>query len=116
MVTTFNEDIWLAIAEPSRRKLIDILLAKGESTASKLAKEVPFTRQAVAKHLIVLQNTGLLRQRKAGKEVHFSLEPAGLAKAAQELSRAAALWDGRLQKIKQVAEASEEERNPTIQH
>lgn len=106
---TFDERIWFAVAEPSRRKLIDILLARGEASASRLAEEVPFTRQAVAKHLAVLQNTGLLRHRKAGREVRFSLEPAGMAQAARELSAAAARWDARLQNIKQLAEAAARE-------
>ena len=47
----FNEKLWFAIAEPSRRKLIEVLLLKGETTASRLADEVPFSRQAVSKHI-----------------------------------------------------------------
>ena len=42
-ITSFNDTLWFAIAEPSRRKLIEVLLLKGEVTASKLADEVPFT-------------------------------------------------------------------------
>lgn len=100
----FNDKLWFAIAEPSRRKLIEILLLKGEMTASRLADEVPFSRQAVSKHIAVLKKAGLVKERKTGKEVRFSVEPAGLGVAAQELSRAAALWDERLQKIKHIAE------------
>ena len=97
----FNETLWFAIAEPSRRKLIEILLLKGEATASRLADEVPFSRQAVSK--------GLVKERKTGKEVRFHVEPEGLSVAAQELSRAATLWDERLQKIKQIAETLHQE-------
>ncbi|HET7060179.1 MAG TPA: metalloregulator ArsR/SmtB family transcription factor [Candidatus Saccharimonadales bacterium] len=105
---TFNENIWFAIAEPSRRKLIDILLVKGEASSSKLAGEVPFSRQAVSKHMMVLKNAGLVRERRTGKEVRFAVEPAGIGTAAQELSNAAALWDIRLQKIKLIAEGLEQ--------
>ncbi|GCE11905.1 ArsR/SmtB family transcription factor [Tengunoibacter tsumagoiensis] len=100
----FNEELWFAIAEPSRRKLIEILLLKGEATASKLADEVPFSRQAVSKHIAVLKKAGLVNERKLSKEVRFSLSSEGLSVAAQELSRTATLWDERLQKIKQIAE------------
>lgn len=111
LTATFNENVWFAVAEPSRRKLIDILLAKGEASASKLAEDVPFSRQAVAKHIAVLRESGLVRQRKAGKEVRFSIEPIAMAKAADELSRAATMWDIRLQRIKQLAEAIEQNQN-----
>jgi DNA-binding transcriptional ArsR family regulator len=100
----FNEELWFAIAEPSRRKLIDVLLLKGEATASRLADDVPFTRQAVRKHLAILKRAGLVTERKTGKEVRFSLSPEGLSVAAQELAQAATRWDERLQKIKHLAE------------
>src|ERR1700739_1138224 len=100
----FDEKLWFAIAEPSRRKLIEILLLKGEATASRLADDVPFSRQAVSKNLAASKGAGLIKERKTGKEVRFSLSPEGLSVAAQELARAATLWDERLQKIKHLAE------------
>ena len=106
---SFNEKLWFAMAEPSRRKLIEVLLFKGEATASRLADDVPFSRQAVSKHLAVLKEAGLVKERKLGKEVRFSIEPQGLSVAAEELLRASALWDERLQKIKQIAEAIQQE-------
>lgn len=107
-----NDTLWLAIAEPSRRRLIDILLGKGEATASQLADEVPFSRQAVSKHMAVLRNAGLISERRIGKEVRFAIQPDGISAAAQEMSQAARLWDERLHKIKLVAEAiSKAEQN-----
>ncbi len=108
---TFNEKFWFAVAEPSRRKLIDILLTKGESSASKLAENVPFSRQAVSKHMTVLKHAGLVRQEHAGKEVRFSVNPEGVVAATQELSKAAAIWNDRLQKIKQIAEATDQNKS-----
>jgi DNA-binding transcriptional ArsR family regulator len=110
---TFNETIWFAIAEPSRHSLVDILLAGGEASASKLAKEVPFTRQAVSKHLMVLKKAGLIRSRRIGKEVRFAVDPAGISAAAQEMSRAAELWNVRLHRIKLIAEDLEQRENAT---
>jgi len=105
----FNEELWFAIAEPSRRKLIEVLLLKGEATASRLADDVPFSRQAVSKHIAVLKRAGLVKERKTGKEVRFSLSAEGLSAATQELSQAATLWDERLQKIKRLAETLHQE-------
>ncbi len=99
-----NDRLWAAIAEPSRRKLLDLLLNQRDATASTLAGSVPFSRQAVSKHMAVLQQAGLIRTHKIGKERRFSIDPTGISEAAQELSRAAASWNGRLQKIKQLAE------------
>lgn len=102
---SFNEALWSAIAVPSRRKLIEVLLSKGETSASRLAQEVPFSRQAVSKHLMVLKSVDLVRDRKTGKELLFSVNPERIGAAAEELSQAARLWDGRLLKIKEIAEA-----------
>lgn len=104
MVTSFNESIWIAIAEPSRRRLIDILLGEGEASASKLARFVPYSRQAVSKHLAVLKKADLIHSRRVGKELRFAVNPERIIEASKELSRAAMLWDERLNKIKLIAE------------
>lgn len=105
--TSFNERLWLAIAEPSRRKLIDALLVKGEASASKLASLMPFSRQAVRKHLLVLEKAGLVTEKRAGKEVQFALQYDTLTVATHELSRAADQWNTRLAAIKEIAEELE---------
>ena len=65
----------------------------------------------MSKHITVLKRAGLVKERKTGKEVRFSIEPEGLSVAAQELSRAATLWDERLQKIKHLAEMLRREKS-----
>lgn len=99
------DNLWFAIAEPSRKKLIDLLLGQGEASASKLADFLPYSRQAVSKHLTVLKKAGLINSRRVGKEVRFAIDPDGISLAAQEMSKAATAWDYRLSKIKQIAEA-----------
>src|SRR5205814_2076494 len=54
MRTEPDDQLWSAIAEPSRRRVLDLLVSGGEATASVLAEQVPFTRQAVSKHLVDL--------------------------------------------------------------
>lgn len=98
--------LWAAIADPTRRQLIDIILAHGESTATDLATELPITRQGVAKHLAVLEGAGLVERRRHGKEVGFAVRPDRLDLASRWMADVATEWDSRLAHIKRLAEAS----------
>ena len=100
----FDESLWSAIAEPSRRRLIEILLGSGEATASSLAGKMPISRQAVSKHMAVLLDAGLISSVKKGNELLFNVRSDGLGRAASEMSLAAQNWDRRLSKIKQLSE------------
>lgn len=100
-----DEELWAAIAEPGRRRLLDILLSGGEATATTLAAELPFTRQAVAKHLAVLERAGLVEGRRHGREVRYAVRPERLDEAARAMAGVAARWDTRLQAIKRLAES-----------
>ena len=104
-------ELWEAVADPSRRKVLDLILARGQATPTTLAAELPFTRQAVAKHLAVLARAGLVEARREGREVHYSVRAERLdeaaqvmARAAQAMAAAAARWDRRLHAIKRLAE------------
>ncbi|HEY4278805.1 MAG TPA: helix-turn-helix domain-containing protein [Conexibacter sp.] len=99
-----DEELWAAVGEPSRRLLLDLLLAHGEATASALADELPFTRQAVTKHLAVLERASLVEGRRVGREVRYAVLPDRLDAATQAMTRVAAEWDARLQTIKRLAE------------
>jgi len=106
MTTTADDELWSAIADPSRRRLVDLLVRSGEATASSLAKDVPFTRQAVIKHLGVLEDAGLVVRQREGREVLFRLEPNRLDDATRAMAQVAKDWDGRLAMIKRLAEAA----------
>jgi DNA-binding transcriptional ArsR family regulator len=105
MTTATDDALWAAIAEPSRRRVLDLLVRGGEATASALAAEVPFTRQAVIKHLAVLEQAKLVTRRKEGREVLFRVDPGRLDEASRALTRVARAWDRRLGDIKEIAEA-----------
>ena len=100
-----RERLWVAVGEPTRQRLLDRLLADGESTASALATDLPVTRQAVSKHLAVLERAQLVESRKQGREVLYAVRPEALDAATAEMSRVAANWDRRLAAIKRIAEA-----------
>ena len=104
---TADDDLWSAIGDPTRRALLDILLADGGGTATTLAARVPVTRQAVAKHLTVLDRVGLVHGTAAGREKRYRVDEAQLARAAAQLESVGSAWDARLQRIKKLAEAIE---------
>jgi DNA-binding transcriptional ArsR family regulator len=104
------DELWAAVADPTRRRLLDALLAHGEATATTLADELPITRQAVAKHLAVLERAGLVDSRRLGREVRYAVRPERLDAATEWLARVAAEWDQRLGAIKRLAESSAGER------
>jgi DNA-binding transcriptional ArsR family regulator len=101
-----DDDLWAAIADPSRRRVLDLLVQQGEASASWLAGQVPFTRQAVAKHLIVLEEAGLVSRRKQGREVLYRVEAERLDQASRAMAEVAQRWDRRLDTIKRLAEAA----------
>jgi DNA-binding transcriptional ArsR family regulator len=104
--------LWAALGDPMRLRLLDLLLERGEATASSLAAAVPITRQGVAKHLAVLERAGLVEARRAGREVRFSVRDDRLGQARREMERIASRWDERLVAIKQIAEAAHKGKGP----
>ncbi|WP_029924961.1 ArsR/SmtB family transcription factor [Nocardia otitidiscaviarum] len=107
-MTVIDDELWSAIGDPTRRRMLDLLLAAGEGTATGLSEELPVTRQAVAKHLGVLDRVGLVHASAAGRERRYRVDEERLARAVAQLSSVGAAWDARLRRIKRIAE--------TIQH
>jgi len=104
-----DDELWSAIGDPSRRQVLDLLVSNGSVSASWLAGRVPFSRQAVSKHLVVLERAGLIRRRKQGREVLYQVEADRLDQAARAMADLAAQWDRRLNTIKRLAEAAHAE-------
>jgi DNA-binding transcriptional ArsR family regulator len=99
-----DDDLWSAIGDPTRRRMLDLLL-EGDGTATTLSQRLPVTRQAVAKHLAVLDRAGLVRATPAGREKRYRVDDDQLARAVAQLSSVGSAWDARLQRIKRIAEA-----------
>jgi DNA-binding transcriptional ArsR family regulator len=106
MRTEPDDDLWAAIADPSRRRVLDLLVQRGEASASSLAGQVPFSRQAVSKHLAALEEAGLIGRRKQGREVLYRVDANRLDQATRAMVEVARQWDRRLDTIKRVAEAA----------
>lgn len=111
MSTAVDDDLWSAIGDPTRRRLLDLLLDDAGGTATSLSAHVPITRQAITKHLDVLGRAGLVHATTAGRERRYRVDPAQLARAAAQLADVGAAWDGRLRRIRSIAETIQRERN-----
>jgi predicted transcriptional regulator len=99
-----DDELWSAIGDPTRRRMLDLLLSDGVGTATTLGQQLPVTRQAVAKHLAVLDRAGLVRSTPQGRERRYQVDEAQFARAVAQLSAVGSAWDARLQRIKRIAE------------
>ncbi len=109
-VGVVDDDLWSAIGDPTRRRMLDLLLVDGHGTATTLGEQLPVTRQAVAKHLGVLDRVGLVRATPVGRERRYRVDEAQLARAVAQLASVGSAWDARLQRIKRIAEAIQRAR------
>ena len=100
-------EIFAALADPTRWRVLTLLAERGEATATTLAGEMPVSRVAVIKHLGVLDRAGLVQSRKQGREVRYTVRPERLTATARQLNAIAGEWDARLAAIKRLAEAEE---------
>jgi DNA-binding transcriptional ArsR family regulator len=99
------DELFAALADPTRWRVLSLLAERGEGTATTLAGELPVSRVAVVKHLAVLDRAGLVEGRRRGREVRYTVRPERLDVTARWLLGIAAEWDARLAAIKRLAEA-----------
>lgn len=110
MTSAADDDLWSAIGDPTRRQVLDLLLAAGSGTATSISGRLPVSRQAVAKHLAVLVRVGLVQGEPVGREHHYRIDDEQFARAVAQLNAVSTAWDGRLRRIKGLAETLQEER------
>ena len=92
--------VFTALSDPTRREVV-AALARGEAvTASALARRLPMTRQAVAKHLAVLDRAGLVERVPQGRETRYTLAADPLVDAARWIEETGAAWDARLDRLR----------------
>jgi DNA-binding transcriptional ArsR family regulator len=110
MSTGVDDDLWSAIGDPTRRRILDLMLVDGHTTATLLSEQLPVTRQAVAKHLAVLDRVGLVHPTPVGRERRYEVDDAQLARAVAQLATVGSTWDRRLRRIKRIAESIEKQK------
>ncbi len=97
--------VFAALADPTRRQMIEALLRDGTTSVPSLTASLPITRQAVAKHLATLDHAGLVERASLdGREVRYRLRDGALESAAAWLDRAEFAWGDRLARLKDSVE------------
>lgn len=94
------DDLFGALADPTRRALMVRLVSKGPATATVLSADFPLTRQAIVKHLQALEVVGMVTSERQGREVRFRADPEPLAAAVGWLLDAGASWDRRIDRLR----------------
>jgi DNA-binding transcriptional ArsR family regulator len=91
--------VFLALADPTRRRMVETLARGSTVTASAFAADLPISRQAVAKHLAALRQAGLVKGKRVGRETRYTLHPEPLGDAAGWIAHVGAEWDERLRDL-----------------
>lgn len=99
-----TNEVFAALADPTRWSVLSLLAERGEGTATTLAGELPVSRVAVVKHLGVLDRAGLVEGQRRGREVRYSVRPQQLDATARWMAELASRWDTRLAALKRLAE------------
>jgi DNA-binding transcriptional ArsR family regulator len=95
-------DVFKTLADPTRRAIFERLSRSGEQTVRVLTDQAGVSQPAVSKHLGVLKLAGLVRDRRSGRETHYSAEPYGLAPLIDWMSIYGAFWSDRFDRLENV--------------
>lgn len=96
--------MFAALADPTRRRVVETLARGGTVTASGLAEQLPISRQAVSKHLEALRGAELVSSSRVGREMQYKLRPQPLDDAAHWIQTVSAEWDDRLEALRRSLE------------
>ena len=99
--------MFTALADPTRREVLRLVADKGPTSATALERDLPVSRQAIVKHLVVLKAAGLVAGERRGQEVRYSLVTRPLDDAAEWLTAIGARWDARLERLREYLVAHE---------
>ena len=100
--------LFAALGDETRLALVRRLCEASPLSITRLTEGTRLTRQAITKHLRVLEDVGLVRASRAGRERIYALEPRPLAEAQAALDHIARLWDQRLERLKSFVESDDQ--------
>jgi DNA-binding transcriptional ArsR family regulator len=100
-----EDSVFSALADPSRRLLLETLAGCESASLTELAAGLPVTRQAVSKHLAVLGEAGLVESARAGRETRYRLTPQPLGDALAWMTRMGDRWDERFARLREHLES-----------
>ncbi len=96
------DDVFKALADPTRRALFERLARDGEQTVHALTNRAGVSQPAVSKHLGVLKHARLVRDRRDGRETHYSAQPQALAPLIDWMSHYGAFWRDRFDQLENL--------------
>jgi len=97
-----DDAVFAALADGTRRAILQAVSERGPLTATVLAAELPVSRQAIAKHLALLREAGLVASDRAGRETRFTAQPEPLRDLAVWASTTGRRWDDRLDRLRSL--------------
>ena len=101
---TNSATVFAALGDQTRLQLVSRLSQDGPLSITKLTGGFPMTRQAITKHLRVLERAGVVRGAPEGREIVWRVERRQLAQAKRDLDAIARQWEGTLQRLKKFVE------------
>jgi Predicted transcriptional regulators len=101
-MTNSHDTLFRTLADPTRRALFERLCREGEQTVGALTARAGISQPAVSKHLGVLKQAGLVRDRHEGRLTHYSAQPKALAPLVDWTSRMAGFWESRFDDLEDL--------------
>ena len=102
VVSAVTNELFNSLADPTRRAIFERLCRDGEQTVRVLTEGAGISQPAVSKHLGVLKHAGLVRDRREGRQTHYSAEPQGLAPLIDWMSLYSAFWRDRFDRLEDL--------------
>lgn len=112
MVNYQLSDTFAALADPTRRAVVERLARQGEAPVSELAAHHDMSLPAFLKHLRVLEDAGIMTSSKVGRVRHCSLAPRRLAEAERWIHAHRSFWDGQLRSLERFLTTSQTNEEP----
>lgn len=104
--TAKKHDVYQAIADPTRRKVME-LLAKQDLAIADIAEQFPISRTAIVKHLYILSEAKLVTSKKVGREKLYTLSPEPLGDVKEWIAYYERFWENKLSILKHLVENDE---------
>jgi DNA-binding transcriptional ArsR family regulator len=98
------DSLFKALADPTRRAIFERLTREGDQTVHALTERAGVSQPMVSKHLSALKRARLVRNRRKGRETHYSAQPRALAPLEDWIGRYGAFWQGKFDRLGEVLE------------
>ena len=97
-----RDDLFRSLADPTRRAIFERLCREGEQTVGALTAQAGVSQPAVSKHLGVLKQAGLVRDRHEGRQTHYSVQQGALTPLIDWTSQMTGFWQGRFDRLEDL--------------